>query len=193
MSNEKPPQDPDSAPEITDNPFDNPALNPADATTAKDTPAHPTDDPGRTYIEEASPGHSGVGAPSEPRRSGTSSRQAPRRISEQAVDHRDSVIPGEILLAPEPVVINRGAAPIRMRVANRADRPIQVGSHYHFAEANPALDFDRASAWGKRLNIVSGGSVRFEPGADEDVELIDIRGGRRALGFRGECGGSLDD
>ncbi|APX34941.1 urease subunit beta [Brachybacterium sp. P6-10-X1] len=103
------------------------------------------------------------------------------------------MLPGEILLADGPVVINEGSTPITLRVVNSADRPIQVGSHYHFAEANPGLEFDRSAAWGKRLNIVSGGSVRFEPGADEDVQLIDIRGGRIALGFRGECGGPLDD
>lgn len=191
MSNEKPPQDPSNAPGMEDNPFDNPSLSPASEDAE---PAHPTDDPGRPYEEdEATRGHSGIGAPSEPRRSGTSSRQAPRRPTADKLDHRDPVIPGEILLATEPVVINHGAQPVQLRVANHSDRPIQVGSHFHFAETNPALDFDRAAAWGKRLNIVSGGSVRFEPGADEDVQLIDFRGGRKALGFRGECGGSLDD
>src|SRR5699024_5637337 len=167
-----------------------PALSPSAGTT---TPEHSTDHPGRAYVSDDSPGHTGGGAPSEPRRAGTSSRQAPRRSTDTTVDHRDPVVPGEILLASDPVVINRGAEAIRLRVANRSDRPIQIGSHFHFAETNPALDFDRRAAWGKRLNIVSGGAVRFEPGADEDVELIDVRGGRRALGFRGECGGSLDD
>ncbi|MFC5330262.1 urease subunit beta [Brachybacterium fresconis] len=102
------------------------------------------------------------------------------------------MIPGEVLLADGPVRINEGATAISLRVVNTADRPIQVGSHFHFAEVNPALDVDRSAAWGKRLNIVSGGSVRFEPGADEDVELIDYRGARIARGFRGESGGPLD-
>jgi urease subunit beta len=190
MSNENPPQDPSAAPSMEENPFDNPELNPP---AQPEEAAHPTDDPGREYVEDESRGHSGVGAPSEPRRSGTGSRQAPRRISEDAVDHRHPVIPGEILLAEAPVVINEGAEPITLRVVNTADRPIQVGSHYHFAETNPALDFDRAAARGKRLNIVSGGSVRFEPGAEEDVQLIDYRGARIMRGFRGDIGGPLDD
>ncbi|ATG53046.1 urease subunit beta [Brachybacterium vulturis] len=109
------------------------------------------------------------------------------------MDQRAPVIPGEILLADGPVLLNAGSEPITLRVVNTADRPIQVGSHFHFAETNPALDFDRAAARGKRLNIVSGGSVRFEPGAEEDIQLIDFRGRRIALGFRGECGGPLDD
>ncbi|MGP9846014.1 urease subunit beta [Brachybacterium sp. 107] len=190
MSNERPPQDPADAPAMEENPFDNPELTP-DA--APEPAEHPTDDPGREYEDDDARGHSGVGAPSGPRRSGTSSRQAPRRTSMDVVDHRVPVVPGEILLADGPVIINEGATPITLRVVNTADRPIQVGSHYHFAETNPALDFDRKAAWGKRLNIVSGGSVRFEPGADEDVQLIDIRGLRIARGFRGESGGPLDD
>lgn len=195
MSNENPPQDPADAPSMEENPFDNPELDPP---AEPEEPAHPTDDPGREYeIEESdgpeNRGHSGVGAPSEPRRSGTGSRQAPRRTSDDAVDPRLPVIPGEILLAEDPIVINEGAEPITLRVVNTADRPIQVGSHYHFAETNPALDLDRAAARGKRLNIVSGGSVRFEPGAEEDVQLIDYRGARIARGFRGDVGGPLDD
>lgn len=191
MSNEKPPQDPGATPEMSDNPFDNPELSPS---RAHEPATHPTDDPGREYeTDPATPGRSGVGAPSEPRRAGTSTRQAPRREYLSPVDQRSPVVPGEILLADGPVEINPGAEPITLRVANTADRPIQVGSHFHFAEVNPALDFDRGAAWGKRLNIVAGGSVRFEPGADEDVELIDFRGARIALGFRGESGGPLDD
>jgi urease subunit beta len=175
---------------MDENPFDNPALSPP---TEPEDAAHPTDDPGREYADDEAEGHSGVGAPSEPRRSGTSSRQAPRRTTDDAMDPRLPVIPGEILLAEEPVVLNAGSVPITLRVVNTADRPIQVGSHYHFAETNPALDFDRAAARGKRLNIVSGGSVRFEPGAEEDVQLIDYRGARIARGFRGNIGGPLDD
>lgn len=190
MSNERSPQDPAEAPGMEDNPFNNPLLNPGDQSKRA---AHPSDDPGREYEDDEAPRHSGFGGPSEPRRPGTSSRQGLRRTTASAVDYRDPVHPGEILLADGPVVINKGAIPVTLRVVNTADRPIQVGSHFHFSETNPALEFDREAAWGKRLNIVSGGSVRFEPGAEEDVQLIDIRGERIALGFRGESGGPLDD
>ncbi|AXH98078.1 urease subunit beta [Ornithinimicrobium avium] len=135
---------------------------------------------------------SGVGAPSEPRRPGTNERQAPRRHCADELAAADPVVPGEVLLGEGPVRINEGAEVTRLRVSNPSDRPIQVGSHYHFAEVNPALRLDRQAAWGKRLNILSGGSVRFEPGVDEDVELIPIGGARIALGFRGECRGALD-
>jgi urease subunit beta len=103
------------------------------------------------------------------------------------------MIPGEVIYGPEPVIINEGADVVTLRVENTADRPVQVGSHYHFAEVNPALQFDRKAAWGRRLNVLSGGSVRFEPGAAENVELIPIRGQRIVAGLRGECGGKLDD
>jgi urease subunit beta len=102
------------------------------------------------------------------------------------------MVPGEVVYDDGPVVINEGKDVVRLRVENTGDRPIQVGSHYHFAEANPALDMDRKTAWGMRLNILSGGSVRFEPGAVEEVELIPIGGDRIVAGLRGECGGSLD-
>ncbi|MFI7679247.1 urease subunit beta [Actinophytocola sp. NPDC049390] len=102
------------------------------------------------------------------------------------------MVPGQILYGTDPVVINEGADAVTLRVENGADRPIQVGSHYHFAEVNPALRFDRKAAWGRRLNVLSGGSVRFEPGAVEEVELIPIRGRRIVAGLRGECGGELD-
>jgi urease subunit beta len=102
------------------------------------------------------------------------------------------MIPGQICYADDPVVINEGADVVTLLVENTADRPVQVGSHYHFAEANPGLEFDREAAWGRRLNVLSGGSVRFEPGAVAKVELIPIRGQRIVAGLRGECGGSLD-
>ena len=104
----------------------------------------------------------------------------------------EPLIPGQVIHGDEPVVINAGADVLTLRVENTADRPVQVGSHYHFAEANPALQFDRQEAWGRRLNVLSGGSVRFEPGAAHDVELIPIRGRRIVAGLRGECGGPLD-
>jgi urease subunit beta len=90
MSNERAPQDPSAAPSMDENPFDNPALSPP---TEPEDAAHPTDDPGREYADDEAEGHSGVGAPSEPRRSGTSSRQAPRRTTDDAMDPRLPVIP----------------------------------------------------------------------------------------------------
>ncbi|MBM9622913.1 urease subunit beta [Streptomyces zhihengii] len=103
------------------------------------------------------------------------------------------MIPGEFLLAPEPVVLNEGRAVTRVTVVNTADRPVQVGSHYHFAEANPGLDFDRAAARGKRLAVAAGTAVRFEPGVPVDVELVPLAGRRIVPGLRGETGGALDD
>ncbi|MFJ8822432.1 urease subunit beta [Streptomyces sp. NPDC102467] len=102
------------------------------------------------------------------------------------------MIPGEILFADDPVVYNEGRTVIRMTVLNAADRPIQVGSHYHFAEANPGLDFDRAAARGHRLDIPAGTAVRFEPGIPVDVELVPLAGNRIVPGLRGETGGALD-
>jgi urease subunit beta len=157
---------------------------------------HPSDDPGRRQRRDqyGSTRHpsSGPGAPSQPRRTGTGERQAPRRreIGEPSADH--PLVPGEVLHGDDPVVINAGKDVVTVRVANTADRPIQVGSHYHFAEVNPGLEFDREAAWGRRLNVLSGGSVRFEPGALEEVQLIPIGGQRIVAGLRGECGGRLD-
>ncbi|MFG3499036.1 urease subunit beta [Streptomyces sp. NPDC047928] len=103
------------------------------------------------------------------------------------------MIPGEILYADRPVLINEDRPVTRLTVLNAADRPVQVGSHYHFAEANPGLDFDRAAAHGLRLNIAAGTAVRFEPGVPVDVELVPIAGLRVVPGLRGETGGALDD
>lgn len=137
--------------------------------------------------------HSGPGEPTMPRRAGTGSRQSASRLDVGDEPHRGvPLVPGEICYGDDPVVINAGKDVITLRVENTADRPIQVGSHYHFAEVNPALLFDRRAAWGRRLNVLSGGSVRFEPGAAEDVELIPIGGQRIVAGLRGECGGPLD-
>nr|AQT38990.1 UreB [Streptomyces sp.] len=102
------------------------------------------------------------------------------------------MIPGEILYADDPVALNQGRPVTRLTVLNAADRPVQVGSHYHFAEANPGLDFDRAAARGLRLNIAAGTAVRFEPGIPADVELVPIGGRRIVAGLRGETGGALD-
>ena len=102
------------------------------------------------------------------------------------------MIPGEILGDGPPIEINAGRPHISLEVVNAGDRPIQVGSHYHFAETNAALRFDRAAARGMRLNIASGTAVRFEPGQQRSVELVDYAGERRVHGFRGLVGGPLD-
>lgn len=101
------------------------------------------------------------------------------------------MIPGEIILGEGPITINSGAVARAVRVTNTGDRPIQVGSHYHFAESNPFLSFDREHAWGCRLSIPAGTSVRFEPGIARDVELIELTGDRIVLGLRGVAAGPL--
>ncbi|GLX51016.1 urease subunit beta [Streptomyces sp. MB22_4] len=102
------------------------------------------------------------------------------------------MIPGEILFADGPVRVNEGRDIIRLTVLNAADRPVQVGSHYHFAEANPGLEFDRDAAHGRRLNVAAGTAVRFEPGIPVDVELVPLAGARIVPGLRGRTGGALD-
>ncbi len=99
--------------------------------------------------------------------------------------------PGELLVPDGEHELNPGRRTLTLVVNNTADRPIQVGSHYHFAETNAALDFDRAAARGMRLNIASGTAVRFEPGQQRTVELVDLAGGRAVFGFRGLVQGSL--
>ncbi|MBN9559143.1 MAG: urease subunit beta [Alphaproteobacteria bacterium] len=101
------------------------------------------------------------------------------------------MIPGEIITPDGDIELNAGLPQTTLTVANGGDRPIQVGSHYHFAEANPALQFDRAQARGKRLDIPAGSAVRFEPGQSREVTLIPFRGSRIVQGFRGEVMGSL--
>ena len=101
------------------------------------------------------------------------------------------MVPGEIITAPGEIEINAGRTAITVMVANTGDRPIQVGSHYHFAETNGALGFDRAAARGMRLNIASGTAVRFEPGQQRTVELCDFAGDRIVYGFRGLVQGKL--
>ncbi|MEU0372151.1 urease subunit beta [Streptomyces sp. NPDC006283] len=102
------------------------------------------------------------------------------------------MIPGEILFGDGPIRLNEGRETSRLTVVNAADRPVQVGSHYHFAEANPGLDFDRSAARGKRLNVAAGTAVRFEPGIPVEVELVPLAGRRIVAGLRGETGGRLD-
>jgi urease beta subunit len=101
-------------------------------------------------------------------------------------------IPGEIAGPGDPVEINAGRPVVTIRVENTGDRPIQVGSHYHFAESNPALIFDRAAAHGCRLDVPAGTAVRFEPGIVIDVELVPFVGARVVPGLRGEVAGPLD-
>jgi len=101
------------------------------------------------------------------------------------------MIPGEILTASGEIALNEGRQRVTVAVANTGDRPIQVGSHYHFAEANPALAFDREAAKGFRLDIPAGTAVRFEPGQTREVTLVEYAGERRIYGFRGEVMGAL--
>ncbi|MFO1185279.1 MAG: urease subunit beta [Bauldia sp.] len=101
------------------------------------------------------------------------------------------MIPGELIPASGDIEINRGAEAIVVKVANRGDRPIQVGSHYHFAETNPALDFDRKVARGMRLDIAAGTAVRFEPGQSREVTLVPFGGARAVFGFRQVVMGKL--
>lgn len=102
------------------------------------------------------------------------------------------MIPGEILPAEGGIEINEGLERTHLAVANTGDRPVQVGSHYHFAETNAALSFDRQAARGKRLDIPAGTAVRFEPGQSRDVILVPYRGLRRVHGFRGLVMGGLE-
>ncbi|WP_121630550.1 urease subunit beta [Tropicibacter alexandrii] len=101
------------------------------------------------------------------------------------------MIPGELFPAEGELVLNEGAEAITLMVANTGDRPVQVGSHYHFAEANPALDFDRDAARGRRLDIAAGTAVRFEPGQRREVNLIPVGGARRIFGFNQKVMGDL--
>lgn len=101
------------------------------------------------------------------------------------------MIPGEIIPAAGAITLNEGREPITLMVANSGDRPIQVGSHYHFAETNPALRFDRAAARGMRLCIPAGTAIRFEPGQSREIRLIPYAGDRIVQGFRKDIMGAL--
>lgn len=101
------------------------------------------------------------------------------------------MIPGEIIPAEGDIELNVGRKTVTLKVANTADRPIQVGSHYHFAETNAGLRFDRDAAYGMRLNIAAGTAVRFEPGQTRTVELVALAGDRKVFGFRGLVQGAL--
>ena len=102
------------------------------------------------------------------------------------------MIPGEVIPAAGDITLNAGADAVVLMVANTGDRPVQVGSHYHFAETNPALDFDRAAAHGRRLDIAAGTAVRFEPGQRREVALVPYGGKRVVFGFNGKVMGALD-
>ncbi|MEL6978752.1 MAG: urease subunit beta [Pseudomonadota bacterium] len=101
------------------------------------------------------------------------------------------MIPGEIIPAAGEIELNAGRAVVTLTVANTGDRPVQVGSHYHFAEANPGLSFDRERARGLRLDIPAGSAVRFEPGQERTVALVPYQGDRRVFGFNGQVMGGL--
>jgi urease beta subunit len=101
------------------------------------------------------------------------------------------MIPGEWLLSDQPIEINAGRRTRRLPVRNTGDRPIQVGSHFHFFEVNRALEFDREAALGMRLDVPSGQSIRFEAGDERDVELIELGGSRRVIGFNNLVNGAL--
>jgi len=103
------------------------------------------------------------------------------------------MIPGELFPADGDIELNTGRSTVKVVVANSGDRPIQVGSHYHFYETNPALQFDRQIALGFRLDIPAGTAVRFEPGQQRDVQLVTFAGKREVYGFRGDVMGALED
>lgn len=101
------------------------------------------------------------------------------------------MIPGEVITAPGDITLNAGAEAVTLTVSNTGDRPVQVGSHYHFAETNSALSFDRAAAMGMRLDIASGTAVRFEPGQTRDVTLVPYGGDRKIFGFNQQVMGAI--
>jgi urease subunit beta len=101
------------------------------------------------------------------------------------------MIPGEMKVRAGDIELNKGRRTIKLKVANSGDRPIQVGSHYHFYETNEALAFDRDAAYGMRLNVAAGTAVRFEPGQSRTVELVELAGERRVYGFQGKVMGKL--
>ena len=101
------------------------------------------------------------------------------------------MIPGEIFPADGDLILNSDRVAVTLMVANTGDRPVQVGSHYHFAESNAALDFDRTAAYGRRLDIAPGTAVRFEPGQRRQVNLIEMSGARRVFGFTNRVMGDL--
>ena len=116
----------------------------------------------------------------------------PRRHEARHRARAHPMTPGELIVAPGEITLNEGRDRLRLEVANTGDRPVQVGSHYHFAETNPALSFDREAARGMRLDIPAGTAVRFEPGQTREVGLVAYAGARRVHGFRAEIMGPLE-
>lgn len=112
-------------------------------------------------------------------------------MSTEASASRD-IVPGEVLLAAGSIELNTGAARTRLSVVNTGDRPVQVGSHFHFAQANAALRFDREAAYGLRLDVAAGTAVRFEPGIDREVDLVPLAGRREVWGLGLDPPGRLD-
>lgn len=108
-----------------------------------------------------------------------------------APEATSTMIPGELFPAAGTLTLNEGQQALTLMVANTGDRPVQVGSHYHFGEVNPALEFDRGTARGMRLDIAAGTAVRFEPGQRREVSLIPVAGGRRIFGFNQQVMGDL--
>jgi len=102
------------------------------------------------------------------------------------------MIPGQYILKDEDIICNEGSKVFTIFVTNTGDRPIQVGSHFHFYEVNEALQFNRKQAYGKRLNVPAGAAVRFEPGDEKEIELIDFSGERRVYGFNNKVDGKLE-
>lgn len=102
------------------------------------------------------------------------------------------MIPGEIFVKEGMIICNEGRETVKIKVINMGDRPIQVGSHFHFFEVNKAMSFDREEAFGKRLNIISSTAIRFEPGEEKEVELVEIAGEKKIYGFNGLVDGSTD-
>lgn len=101
--------------------------------------------------------------------------------------------PGEFIVKRTEIDVNKGLHATVITVKNTGDRPIQVGSHYHFFEVNPALDFNREHAYGKRLDIPAGAAVRFEPGDEKEIQLVEYKGSRNIFGFHGKVNGPIDD
>ncbi len=103
------------------------------------------------------------------------------------------MIPGEYILATEPIECNVGRATVKITVVNTGDRPVQVGSHFHFFETNKQMQFDRAASFGMRLNIAAGTAVRFEPGEEKDVELVEFGGNKKIFGFNNLVDGAISE